>query len=354
MAVLKNEQDVREEIATPLLKLLGYESGTANDISREHRLRYTAMQLGHKKSNDAPLPLGGNADYMLTIAGAGRWILETKPPDQNITADDVDQTVSYARHPEVSGHYAAVLNGRRFALYYSSQTSNDAPIVDLEVISIDHLANALQGLLSPLAIRRDCALPVVDLKAPLAPGFRSEAKITGGTNKHLSLNLETELLIPPPQLQMMQAQFDKIVGMQSTVKSGRIWRDNSGRIRARLAWNSPHEEMIPLLQAAHLDEFEYVCLQEEISSDPENPSVFDILAAYELKEGLVIYDILKWEARVNGFNAAVSIQGQATGYLCDGEFVGLAGFCSTTMVQGATLPIKIHFLTEFCFLVDQK
>ena len=57
MVTLRNEQDVREEIATPFLKALGYQSGTANDIEREHRLRYAAMQLGRKKPNDLPLPL---------------------------------------------------------------------------------------------------------------------------------------------------------------------------------------------------------------------------------------------------------------------------------------------------------
>ncbi|MDE2166228.1 MAG: type I restriction enzyme HsdR N-terminal domain-containing protein [Alphaproteobacteria bacterium] len=145
MALLRNEQDVREEIATPFLKALGYESGTANDIIREHRLRYAAMQLGRKKQNDLPLPQGGDADYLLTVAGATRWILETKPPDQEITRDDIDQATSYARHPEVSGHYAGVLNGRRFVLYHSSQTSNDEPLLDLTINSGPELAQALAG-----------------------------------------------------------------------------------------------------------------------------------------------------------------------------------------------------------------
>jgi hypothetical protein len=352
MPVLRNEQDVREEIATPFLKLLGYESGTANDISRERRLRYAALQLGRKKSNDLQLPLGGDADYLLTVAGAGRWVLETKPPAEEITLDDVDQAVSYARHPEVSGHYAAVLNGRRFVLYYSTQTSNDKPLVDLEVTSADALANSLVAVLSPLAIKRDCIPPIIDLRTPLAPGFRGEAEIVGGTNKHLQIDLETKLPIPTQQLQNMRVDLEKIVGMRSTIRSGRIWRDESSRIRARLAWNSPHEKMKPLLEAANLDGFEYVCLQSSISTDPENPSVFDILATYELKEGLVTYDLLRWQAQMQGFDVSVTIQGQATGYLKGREFVGLADFCSITIPKAMPLPLTLRFLTEFTFVVD--
>lgn len=284
MAILRNEQDVREEIATPFLRALGYESGTANDIVREHRLRYAAMQLGRKKQNDIPLPQGGDADYMLTVAGVGRWILETKPPDQEITIDDIDQATSYARHPEVSGHYAAVLNGQRFVLYYSSQTSNDKPLVDLSVRSGEELARALEGLLSPLAIRRDCIRPKVDMRTPIAPGYRGEAAIVGGWNKQLKINIETKLQMPPGAMATLETQISKLVGIQSIVAGGKMWRDESSRIRARVSWHPLHEEMRPFLQAAHVDEFEYVCLGDAISTDATNPSVFDILGAYTFRE----------------------------------------------------------------------
>jgi hypothetical protein len=354
MAILRNEQDVREEIATPFLKALGYESRTANDIVREHRLRYAAMQLGRKKQNDVTLPQGGDADYMLTVAGAGRWILETKPPDQEITSDDIDQAASYARHPEVSGHYAAVLNGRRFVLYYSSQTSNDEPLIDLKGESGDQLAQALAGLLSPLAIRRDCARPKVDLRTPLAPGYRGEAALLGGWNKQLSIRIDPKLQALVPAVAELQMQYKKLVGMQSILKDGTIWRDRSSRLRARVSWHPPHEEMRPLLEAAHLDQFEYVCLGETISTNSEKPSVFEILGSYESHEGQVVYDLLQWKSQALGFDASTVIQGQATRCLVDDKFEGIANFSSTTTVRNFPFPIVIHFLTEFSFTVDKR
>ena len=354
MSVLRNEQDVREEVATPFLKSLGYESGTANDISREHRLRYAAFQLGRKKQSDVRLPQGGDADYLMSVAGAGRWVLETKPPSEEITADDIDQAVSYARHPEVSAHYAAVLNGRRFVLYYSTQSSNDKPHLDTEVSSPEELAKALDGLLSPLAIRRDCTPPVVDPRAPLAPGFRGEARIIGGSNTQLAVNSITNLPLPPQKLAELKAQQERYVGMSSFVKSGKIWRDEASRIRARISWHSPHEEMKPFLETVRLDEFEYVCLENSISTNPEAPSVFDILAGFEFKRGQVIYDLLHSKVQVAGVNADVVMQGQAIGHLRGTEFVGVANFCATMSLKGLPFSMKTHHLTEFSFTVDGR
>jgi hypothetical protein len=71
-----NETDVREEVATPLLSALGCSRGTRNDILREYSMAYDRKFLGRKKNNDPPLR--GRADYVLSVAGAGRWVLEIK------------------------------------------------------------------------------------------------------------------------------------------------------------------------------------------------------------------------------------------------------------------------------------
>lgn len=354
MSALRNEQDVREEIATPFLKLLGYQSGTASDILREYRLRYAAMQLGRKKVGDIPIPQGGDADYLLVVSGVGRWILETKPPDQDISVDDIDQAISYARHPEVSGAYAAILNGRRFVLYHSTQTSNEPPLVDLEVTTVEGLASSLAGSLTPDAIRRDCSSPKIDLRSPLAPGLRGEAAIISGWNRHLAIDLETTLPLPQVALDTLKQQYGKIVGMQSAVEGGKIWRDDASRIRAKISWSPPHMAMKPMLDAARLNDFEYVCLGNEISTDHSKPSVFDILASYQLSSGQPIYDILHWKTNVMGSDASFSIQGQAVGYLDGAEFRGCADFRSTAFIAGLGGSLTTHFSTEFSFVVDKS
>lgn len=349
---LKNEQDVREEIATPFLKALGYQIGTPNNIERERRLRYPALQLGRKKANDAPLPLGGSADYLLTVAGAGRWVLETKPPDQGITVDDFDQVTSYARHPEISGHYAALLNDRRFVLFFSSQTSNDTPLADLSFGSPEELADSLEGVLSPLAIRRDCKPPVADLGKPLAKGYRSEAQIVGGWGTHLAADVEPTPELPAAAITAMKQQYTGIIGTKSAVKGGRVWRDNASKIRARIAWHYPHEEMKSFLDAVGLNQFEYVCLGDKISANPTEPSVFEILNSYEMREGQAFYNLFQWRSEVLGHDANTTWQGQATGYLDGNDFVGIADFRSTVKVAILPFPIVMRFQTEFSFTVQ--
>src|SRR6185437_10033605 len=119
---------------------------------------------------------------------------------------------------EVSGSYAAVLNGVRFVLYHSSQTSNDKPLVDLKVDAPEALAKLLEGLLSPAAIRRDCTPPKIDFRAPLAPGYRGEVAIISGWNRHLAIDIETKLPLPSTILAGLRQQYAKILGIQSTVK----------------------------------------------------------------------------------------------------------------------------------------
>src|SRR5688572_22355059 len=166
-----NETDVREEIAVPFLTELGYRRGTSNNIERELRLVYERQFLGRKKATDPPLR--GRADYLLTVTGAARWVLEIKAPNQPIDVNAIEQAISYARHPEVSAVYAMVLNGVRLTVHHASQASTAPPLVDIQVTDPMSLAEQLRGVLSPAAIRRDCSPPIVDLGKPLAEGLRS-------------------------------------------------------------------------------------------------------------------------------------------------------------------------------------
>lgn len=87
-----NETDVREEIATSLLAALGYQHGTANNIARELPLSYSHKFLERNTATDPPLR--GRADYILSVIGAARWVLEVKAPNEDIDADAIDRALS--------------------------------------------------------------------------------------------------------------------------------------------------------------------------------------------------------------------------------------------------------------------
>ncbi len=63
-----NETDVREEIVAPLIRNLGYRSGTENNVIREQSLRYPRAFLGHKNPGKDPIRRG-KADYILEAGG---------------------------------------------------------------------------------------------------------------------------------------------------------------------------------------------------------------------------------------------------------------------------------------------
>jgi hypothetical protein len=349
---LKNEADVREDIAVPFLRALGYARGTENDIEREHFLRYEALQLGRKKSND--LPLGGKADYLLTVAGAGRWILETKPPDEKVDLDTIDQAISYARHPEVCGHYAAILNGRRFVLFDRSRSSNDSPLIDIQVTTGEVLAQTLESLLSPTAIRRDCGPPKADLSKGLAKGFRSAVEILGGEITHVDNRWDIPAYLPQQVREAVEASTQKLHGYISTVKGGKIWRDDDSRIRAQLKWNLPHEELISFMQASKFEDFEYVCLDSTISDDQEKPSIFEVLGAFRLEAGQRIFNVLRWNSQVMQMPLETTILCQATGFLKDDSFAGVAVMQQVMRVSTIPDPITFHSEMKFSVRVDTR
>lgn len=348
----QNEADVREDIAAPFLKALGYARGTVNDIQREHFLRYEALQLGRKKTND--LPLGGKADYLLVVAGAGRWVLETKPPYEEIDLDTIDQTISYARHPEVCGHYAAILNGRRFVLFDRTRSSNDIPLLDIQVSTGEELAKAVESLLSPAAIRRDCGPPVVDLAKGLAKGFRSRVDILGGEMVHLNNWWEFPSVIPQQANDELVATGKRLVGTIASVKGGMIWRDDASRIRARLKWNLPHEGLASFMQQSKMEDWEYVCLDDVVSDDPEKPSVFEVLGAFRLEAGQPVFNVLRWSSVVMQLPVETTVHGQAAGFLLSDTFGGIARMEQIMRIPMIPAPISFHSEFKFSLKVDTR
>lgn len=315
-----NETDVREEIAAPLLTALGYKRGTSNDIARELTLTYDRQFLGRKKPTDPPLR--GRADYVLTVIGAGRWILETKAPNEPIDVDAIEQAISYARHPEISASYSVILNGVRLTVHHTSQTSTEPPLVDLPVSNPESLAEQLSGLLSPVAIRRDCSPPVVDLGKPLAEGLRSRAEIRGGEIHHELFRWSSNFQLSDEQVNHLNEMCRRLSGFRVTVTGGTVHRDDGSRIRAKLTWSMPHDELVRFAIDKKLMDVEYLALGDQISAVRESPTVFDVIGEVEVKEGETLFNLMQWDSENAGVAMKMRYTGQATGYIADYVFQG--------------------------------
>lgn len=348
-----NETDVREEIATPFLQNLGYERGTSNEILRERALKYERHFLGRKKDSDPPIR--GRADYILSVMGAARWCLETKPPHEEIEKDQIDQAISYARHPEVAGAYAAIMNGLRFVVFHSSQTSNDQPIVDISIINPTQLADELRGLLSPEAIRRDCSPSIVDLNQPLAPGLRSEATVLRGYVEYESYTWESTMPLPPVATKPLDEMTQRMTGRRENMNGGRIYRDEKSRIHADLDWAVAHESLGQLIADENVMQFDYISLGPSLSNESKAPTAFDIVGRTRLEEGVNVFDTITWTQRQLEMETIMILRGQGTGHIngdiFDGQFQ-IEQQC--TVPQVPNLMINFYAIGNFNVVLDMR
>lgn len=344
-----NETDVREEVAVPLLAALGYERGTPNDISREMPLTYEREILGRRKPTDPPLR--GRADYVLSVMGGGRWVLEIKGPNEPIDVAAIEQAISYGRHPDVAASYAVVLNGRRVTVHHATQRATDPPLVDLPIVDAASLAEQLGPLLSPVAIRRDCSPPKVDLAKPLAVGLRSRADITRGEIRHEHFSWSSSLQLPAQSVWQMEELRRRMQGLRLTVTGGFVMRDDTSRIRARLTWSLPHDDLLQFVIDKRLMDLEYLALGDQISADRELPTVFDMIGSVDVNAGEQLFDIVRWETQTAGLPMKMRYTGTATGFIDDFVFRGAFDakyYCDTPAAPG----FKIQMETGGTFHIE--
>jgi hypothetical protein len=315
-----NEADVRAEIADPLLAALGYKRGTPNDIARELALRYAREFLGRKKPTDPPLR--GRADYVMTVTGAGRWTLETKPATEDIDIDAIEQALTYAHHPEVAASYAVITNGRRLTVHHTLKPATDPPLIEVQVSNPNAVAEELRKVLSPAAIRRDCTPRPVDLGKPLADGLRSRAEIQGGEIRHEEYRWTCNMPFPPAAVSQLDEGARRLRGYRISVTGGSVWRDDQSRIRAKLTWSQPHDELLRFAIDKKLMDVEYIALADHISADPDAPTVFDVVGEVEVKERETLFNLVQWDTMVAGLPMKGRYTGRATGYIKNDVFQG--------------------------------
>jgi len=118
-----NKTDVREEIQSPLLRELCYQSGTSNNIIREQLLRYPQAQMGKEKPDKDP-PLKRKVDCICVVDNSIQWVIEAKSLNVDLTVTEINQAYTYTNHPEVRAVYYCVTNGKIFNIYQTTQGPN--------------------------------------------------------------------------------------------------------------------------------------------------------------------------------------------------------------------------------------
>ncbi|OLO04771.1 type I restriction enzyme HsdR N-terminal domain-containing protein [Salinicola socius] len=124
------EDSVREEIIAPILKKLGFMAYGGNRIQRSKNLIHPYVMIGSKKHKIHIVP-----DYTLYVDDEPVAVIEAKGPAQPILlSEHVEQTYSYAIHPDVRVDYYGLCNGREWILY---DVARWEPVLRISVPDID-------------------------------------------------------------------------------------------------------------------------------------------------------------------------------------------------------------------------
>lgn len=139
------EDAVREELITPLLHTLGYQSHGDFKILRSKSLLHPFVMIGSKKHKVNIIP-----DYLLQVKTRFAWVLDAKSPNQNIIiGSNVEQVYSYAIHPEIRVPVYALCNGHELAIFHIKQIQ---PVLRLRLRNITEKWSELEQVLSPYTV----------------------------------------------------------------------------------------------------------------------------------------------------------------------------------------------------------
>jgi len=256
-----NETDVREVIVRPFLHRLGYKQGTEANIRTEQTFRYEKAFLGRKNPNRDTV-LEGRADYTLEIASVGRWVVEVKAPNQQLSRDTIEQAHTYAAHPEVAAVFFLITNGRDFQLYRTS--SLDKPLMAWSWEDTEEVFIAVSNLVGPDAIRRKMKLLEPDRGKPLGEGVASEVKIIGGFVRYEDHSSNHPLL-----------SVDSINGLELPVVGGKVSRATDGRLYALVKTAKVAPLMGEISAKLERDDgYDFYSSDEYISTNRDRPTIF--------------------------------------------------------------------------------
>ncbi len=300
-----NETDVREEIIAPLLRYIGYRSGTSNDIIREQPLKYPYKFLGRKKNGDPELR--GIADYICEAENKTRWVIEAKKPSEDISNPDViEQTWSYANHAEIRAIYFCICNGLELKIFQTNKGPNAPVTFECTYGQMPEKLATIKNILSPAALLRDYAAYKLDCGEPLAPQLRSFAKLTNGKIEYRSNSLNLE-------------PFNQLI---MSITTGSVERTEAGKIEAYIETTVPFRKLQDLNEKLGLDKFSLTTEDQVISTDSNKPTTFNGFNRIVLPKGSKSLDILTWQEIEFQRDITVTTKTTAVGFLQNGLLKG--------------------------------
>lgn len=323
-----SETDIREEILAPLLRHLGYRSGTKNNVIREQSLAYPRIFLGRKKKTD-PI-LRGRADYICNVQGQINWVVEAKSPDTVLDDDAIEQSWTYANHPEIRAVYFCLSNGLDFKIFLANRGPEAESIFQCNYENMEQSLTTIQNILSPEAILRDYTEYEVDTGVPIGHGLRSIVRITNGAITFRSNTLN----------------FQPITGLTMTITDGSLEHNENGQLKAYLETEVPFQSLQKLNEKLGLHSIRMLSESSNLSADPDNPTTFVSTTNHILPQGEMVLNLTTWKEEQIPINLSVQAQTIAVGFLerniYHGKFEALLTYQEIGLKVGMEGKFRVH------------
>jgi len=292
-----NETDIREEIIAPLLRHLGYRSGTENNVIREQALTYPKSFIGRKKKTD-PI-LRGRADYICDVQDQIKWVIEAKAPDAALDFEVAEQSWTYANHPEICAVYFCLSNGLTFQIFQTNRGPDAEPIFQCSYIEMEGSLSIIYNILSPEAILRDHPAYLVDRGMPIGAGLRSIVRITNGS---ITFNQSTP-------------DFPPLTGLTMTITDGSVERNENGQLETIIETEVPFQSLQKLNEKLGLHSLRLLSESGSLSSDPANLTTFFSVTNHILPQGEMVLNLMTWHELPILMNLNVQARTSVVGFL---------------------------------------
>lgn len=198
------EADVREEIISPILRLLGYDKGDKFSVARERRIDVQTQRLF--------------IDYSMSLFEADFWLIEAKRPNLNaarFARADLWQALKYAIHPEINAALVVLCDGQKFEVY-DREANLDEPILRLQRENLARDFDQLRTLLSPWQAY-----------------FFQKRRVIRLIDKVFDREYNHQRMI----------EFRELVDRQLRGKRSRIWENTRTISRTIPGYDTPHENI---------------------------------------------------------------------------------------------------------------
>jgi hypothetical protein len=184
------EDAVRELVIAPILNRLGYPPTGSQRVTRSKTLRHPFIRVGTRKHPVTTVP-----DYMIYVDDKPCLVLDAKAPTEDVLAEDhVQQSYSYAIHPEVQCKEFGLCNGRELVIFSICQPE---PLLHLRYEEFEERWEAIEKLLGAKYLAQ--------------PSLRRYAPDFGTALKRMGIDADTELILMETRLNLFGRVSDELI-----------------------------------------------------------------------------------------------------------------------------------------------